>query len=232
MDPYVYTATVVSVYDGDTITCTVRCGFGVELIKQKIRLYGLNSPEVRGESREQGLVARDKLREKILGKDFFVWGTSLFIKEPGDKTFVSWHQDSTYWGLSSPDVVTAWVALSPATSRSGCMKMIPKSHKWGQLKHKDTFKNKNLLTRGQEITSEFDKSCSKLVRLKPGQMSLHNIGTVHASGPNLSNERRIGIAVRYIATHVKQKVFNKDSAWQAIKKSRRMRRTIYIIRNF
>ena len=72
MDPYVYTAIVDSVYDGDTITCTVRCGFGVELVKQKIRLYGLNTPEVRGESREQGLVARDKLREKILGKEIFL----------------------------------------------------------------------------------------------------------------------------------------------------------------
>ena len=72
MDPYVYTATVVSVYDGDTITCTVSCGFGVELVKQKIRLYGLNSPEVRGDTREQGLIARDKLREKILGKEIYL----------------------------------------------------------------------------------------------------------------------------------------------------------------
>ena len=72
MDPYIYTATVDKVYDGDTITCTIRCGFGVELVKQKIRLFGLNSPEVRGESREQGLIARDKLREKILGKEIYL----------------------------------------------------------------------------------------------------------------------------------------------------------------
>ena len=60
------------IYDGDTITCTVKCGFGVELVKQKIRLYGINCPEVRGESRELGLIARDKLREKILGKEIYL----------------------------------------------------------------------------------------------------------------------------------------------------------------
>ena len=68
MEPYIYSARVDRIYDGDTITCTINCGFGVHLLKQKIRLYGLNSPEVRGKEREQGLVARDKLREKIQGE--------------------------------------------------------------------------------------------------------------------------------------------------------------------
>ena len=68
MDVFVYSATVTSVYDADTITCDIDCGFGVVLKKQKIRLYGLNAPEVRGESRELGIISRDKLREKILNK--------------------------------------------------------------------------------------------------------------------------------------------------------------------
>ena len=69
MDIYVYKANVTSVYDGDTITCNIDCGFGVVLMKQKIRLYGLNAPEVRGDSKELGIVTRDKLREKILNKE-------------------------------------------------------------------------------------------------------------------------------------------------------------------
>ena len=68
MDVFVYSATVTSVYDADTITCDIDCGFGVVLKKQKIRLYGLNAPEVRGESRELGIISRDKLRERILNK--------------------------------------------------------------------------------------------------------------------------------------------------------------------
>ena len=72
MDVYTYKALVTSVYDGDTITCDIDCGFGVVLKKQKIRLYGLNAPEVRGESKESGIVTRDKLRERILNKDIYL----------------------------------------------------------------------------------------------------------------------------------------------------------------
>jgi micrococcal nuclease len=65
---YQYPALVVSVYDGDTITVNIDLGFGVELKKQKIRLYGINTPEVRGASKEQGIISRDYVRAKILHK--------------------------------------------------------------------------------------------------------------------------------------------------------------------
>jgi hypothetical protein len=74
--------------------------------------------------------------EDVLGPNIFVWGVSLFVKDAQSPSYVSWHQDSTYWGLSEPDVVTAWVALSAATRESGCMKMIPGSHKHEQTKAK------------------------------------------------------------------------------------------------
>ena len=66
---FYYNATVDSVYDGDTITCTIDCGFNMFMKKQKIRLLGINTPEIRGEEREQALLIRDKLRDKILGKN-------------------------------------------------------------------------------------------------------------------------------------------------------------------
>ncbi len=69
MDTFIYNAHVEKVYDGDTITCSIDCGFGVILKKQKIRLYGINTPEVRGDEKESGIVSRDILREKILDKD-------------------------------------------------------------------------------------------------------------------------------------------------------------------
>jgi len=65
---YVYKAYVRSVYDGDTITVDIDVGFGITLTSQKIRLRGIDTPEVRGESREAGLVSRDYLRNLIQGK--------------------------------------------------------------------------------------------------------------------------------------------------------------------
>lgn len=69
---YQYPALVVSVYDGDTITVNIDLGFGVELKKQKIRLYGINTPEVRGSSRDLGIISRDYVREKILNKNIML----------------------------------------------------------------------------------------------------------------------------------------------------------------
>ena len=149
----------------------------------------------------------------VLGPNVLVWGSSLFIKDPGQGTYVSWHQDSTYWGLSSPDVVTAWIALSPATEQSGCMKMMPGSHKLDQIPHRDTLDKKNLLTRGQEVTVDVNEDDGVLAELQTGQMSLHHVRLVHASDPNQSDHRRIGVAVRYIAPHVSQIHAEKDSAW-------------------
>jgi len=57
--------------------------------------------------------------EDVLGPDLFCWTTHLFIKEANSPRFVSWHQDAFYWGLSKDDVMTAWVALLPPTSRAG-----------------------------------------------------------------------------------------------------------------
>ena len=151
--------------------------------------------------------------EDVLGADIFLWGLSLFVKDAGDPGYVSWHQDSTYWGLDKPDVVTAWLALSPATRESGCMKMIPGSHKLEQLPHNYTLDAHNLLTRGQEIAVEVDDDQAEYLVLKPGEISLHNIRAAHASEPNRSGERRIGVAMRYIAPHVRQLKAERDSAW-------------------
>jgi len=149
--------------------------------------------------------------EDVLGPDILCWNTSFFIKEARDPGFVSWHQDATYWGLSSSDVATAWVAMSPANRVSGCMKFIAGTH-LNQVDHADTFNKDNLLTRGQEIAVEVNEADAVHVELKPGQASLHHVLLFHGSEPNQSDERRIGLAIRYIPTHLKQAVGQRDWA--------------------
>jgi len=141
--------------------------------------------------------------EDILGPDILCWNTSFFIKEARDPGFVSWHQDATYWGLDSSDVATAWVAMSPANKVSGCMKFVAGTHKQ-QVKHEDTFDQNNLLTRGQEIAVEVPEGEGVDVPLKAGEMSLHHVLLAHGSGPNTTEDRRIGLAIRYIPPHVRQ----------------------------
>ena len=149
--------------------------------------------------------------EDLYGPDLLCWSTNFFIKEARNPAFVSWHQDSTYWGLSKPDVVTAWVAFTEANEANGAMEYIPGSHKLDQVPHRDTFAKNNLLTRGQEIAVEVDQSKRRIITLRPGEMSLHHVRLVHGSPPNPSADRRIGLAVRYIPTSVAQ-IAGDDSA--------------------
>ena len=150
--------------------------------------------------------------EDILGPDLLCWQTSLFIKKAQDPGFVSWHQDGNYWGLSNHEVVTAWLALSPSTVESGCMKMMPGSHKWDGVEHEDTFDKDNLLTRGQAMKREIDESKAVDVIVGSGEISLHHVNIAHASAPNRSEDRRIGIAMRYVTPRVRQVTGVPDSA--------------------
>ena len=149
--------------------------------------------------------------EDLYGPNLLCWTTNFFIKEAHNPAFVSWHQDSTYWGLDKPDVVTAWVALTPSNKANGAMKFIPGSHTKDQIPHRDTFAKNNLLTRGQEVAVEVDESKAVAITLEPGEISLHHVRLVHGSPPNPSHDRRIGFAIRYIPTTVAQ-IAGEDSA--------------------
>lgn len=149
--------------------------------------------------------------EDVLGPDLLCWNSNFFIKEARNPAFVSWHQDSTYWGLSAPEVATAWVALTASTAANGAMAVIPGSHTLDQAPHRDTFHRHNLLTRGQEIAVAVDETKAVTLALKPGEVSLHHVRLVHGSPPNPSGDRRIGFAIRYIPTHLRQ-LEGEDSA--------------------
>jgi non-heme Fe2+,alpha-ketoglutarate-dependent halogenase len=160
------------------------------------------------------LVRKDRIVdaiEDLYGPNLLCWTTNFFIKEANTPAFVSWHQDSTYWGLDKPDVVTAWIALTPSNKSNGAMDFIPGTHTSEQAPHRDTFAKDNLLTRGQEIAVEVDARHAVTIELKPGEMSLHHVRLVHGSPPNPSGDRRIGFAIRYVPTTVAQ-VAGEDSA--------------------
>ena len=142
--------------------------------------------------------------EKILGPNILVYGVEFFIKEANTPGYVSMHQDLTYWGLGDTQkMVTAWLALSVANIKSGCMEFVAGSHKQAILPHEDTFAEDNLLSRGQEVQVEIDSDSRTAIELMPGQISLHHGMTIHGSGPNCSDDRRIGLVIRYMSTEVR-----------------------------
>ena len=148
--------------------------------------------------------------QSLIGENILICGTTLFIKNPNEKGFVSYHQDAKYIGLEPLNWVTAWVAITDSNEKNGCMRMWSGSHKDNLKEHDEKFNNGNLLTRGQTVKNVPKDETTPLI-LEAGQMSLHHPTVVHGSELNKSNDRRIGFVIQsYISTNVKQ-VLGKNS---------------------
>lgn len=151
--------------------------------------------------------------EGLLGPDIMIYAVEFFIKEPNTRQIVSMHQDLTYWGLGAVDgLVTAWLSLSPATPASGCMDFVRGSHKNTILPHEDTFGENNLLSRGQEVKVDVADADKVPIEIHPGQISLHHGLTIHGSGPNTTDDRRIAAVIRYCSPDINQQVADEDYA--------------------
>ena len=71
MELYNYKAKITDVYDGDTVTADVDLGFYMMQRKVKIRLYGIDTPELRAKEPHLRLAAqhaRDALRKIVLNQ--------------------------------------------------------------------------------------------------------------------------------------------------------------------
>jgi chlorinating enzyme len=140
--------------------------------------------------------------ESLIGPDLLLFAASVFAKPGGDGSYVSWHQDSAYFGLEPHEEVTAWVALTESTAANGALQVLPGTHNGPDLHHDETFEPNNLLLRGQRIRVE-DESKAVTIELRPGQFSLHHERMAHGSKANATDKRRIGFAFFYIPTHVR-----------------------------
>ena len=149
--------------------------------------------------------------KQLIGPDILLFDVTYIIKDAQSRSHVSWHQDLTYWGFSGEEQVSMWLALSPATEQSGCMRMAPGSHLAGRRNHQDTEDENNVLHRGQSVHGVAEETAA-LCPLKPGEASFHHGWTLHASMPNASEDRRIGLNVQYITPSMKQLVNPHETA--------------------
>jgi len=139
--------------------------------------------------------------EDLIGPNILLFRSSLFAKNAHDPGYVSWHQDSLYYGQVPSACVTAWVAFTPSHARNGCLRVIRASHLDGNRQHEERKTEHNLLARGHTVVDVNENDAVDL-ELRPGEFSVHHERTVHGSNPNDSDGRRIGLAFFYGPTHV------------------------------
>jgi non-heme Fe2+,alpha-ketoglutarate-dependent halogenase len=143
--------------------------------------------------------------EDLIGPDIMVFASKFWIKEGRAGTFVSWHQDSAYFGIEPVELASIWVGLTDSNVANGCVRAIPGTHKGPVLRHVERKGDGNLLARGQRL-EDIDESNAVDFELKAGQFSVHDVRLVHGSLPNESGAPRIGLAFFYIPPHVRSTV--------------------------
>jgi non-heme Fe2+,alpha-ketoglutarate-dependent halogenase len=141
--------------------------------------------------------------EDIIGPDILIHSSTFFSKKPNDQKFVSWHQDSITWGLSSPCLVSAWIALTDSTIENGCLRVLPATQN-RLFDHSKKPEKNNLLSTGLTVAAALDTEKALDIVLQAGEMSLHHANIIHCSQPNKSTGSRMGFAIRYVSPSVQQ----------------------------
>jgi len=93
--------------------------------------------------------------EDVIGPNSLCWDTIFWIKKAHTPSYVGWHQDLKYWGRYNGELVSVWLALSPANETSGRMSVLPGSHT-ELLERRETYDDDNMLARGQELTIDIE----------------------------------------------------------------------------
>jgi ectoine hydroxylase-related dioxygenase (phytanoyl-CoA dioxygenase family) len=140
--------------------------------------------------------------EDLMGPDIMLFGASIFAKGGKDRAYVSWHQDSAYFGLEPHEEITAWVAFTQTTAENGALQVLPRTHLGPDLVHEETYAADNMLARGQSLQIA-DESSAVTIELAPGEFSLHHERTAHGSKQNRTAAPRVRFAFFYIPTHVR-----------------------------
>ena len=139
--------------------------------------------------------------EDLWGPDLLLRNVAWRIKKPDGKVFAGWHQDTAAYGDELvPRHYLGVLALSQCDASSGCLRMIPGSHKGPVLRHEDYDDPTSILARGQQIVDHFDVDKAVDLELRPGEMGVFNPGIVHGSGTNTSGDARVMALITLIPT--------------------------------
>ncbi|MBB6729458.1 phytanoyl-CoA dioxygenase family protein [Cohnella zeiphila] len=112
---------------------------------------------------------------------------------------VPWHQDKSYWpDANSNPVITVWIPLVDANEVNGCLHIKPRTHKKQLLKwhiEKETGTGYTALSE-----SQLGKTRTVALPVPAGSAILFNDRCLHMSTPNLSDEVRWSVDLRYQPT--------------------------------
>ena len=169
------------------------------LVSPHIRYAGTGRPDIHDRFLDFcRLPALLDITEQLIGPDIILWGSRVFSKAARTGRETPWHQDGEYWPIRPLATVTAWVAIDPATTANGCLRLVAGSHRPRTLMRHVSLAGRGAALDKEIAEGEFDDADVVTVPLDPGQMVLFDVYTAHGATANRSDSRRAGLAIRYM----------------------------------
>ncbi len=169
------------------------------LVSPHIRYAGTTRPDIHDRFLEFcRLPALLDVTEQLIGPDIILWGSRVFSKAARTGRPTPWHQDGEYWPIRPLATVTAWIAIDPATTANGCLRLVAGSHRERRLMRHVSLTGQGAALDKEIAQGEFDEADVVTVPLEPGQMVLFDVYTAHGASANRSGSRRAGFAIRYM----------------------------------
>ncbi len=139
--------------------------------------------------------------ENLIGPDILCWSTAFFAKSANSTGYVGYHQDAAI-NFVEPhdDIIHLWLALKPTTKENGCLRVLPRSHLGVVLPLSPSDDGENMLLEGTQAMLEAKEVEFVDLLLGAGEASLHHHRMVHGSGPNRSDDQRLGVSITYMPT--------------------------------
>lgn len=166
--------------------------------------------------------------EQVIGPNIAIWNSSFFAKPAKIGTRTPWHQDGEYWPIRPLATCSVWIAVDDADETNGCLQFIPGSHRNRQLSAHHVNNAKGLALPLELDEEVFDESQAVNVVLESGQISLHDVYLMHASDPNLSEQPRRGMTLRFMPT---SSVYRRDLEQQASGRLN-LERSLFLLRGY
>jgi ectoine hydroxylase-related dioxygenase (phytanoyl-CoA dioxygenase family) len=132
--------------------------------------------------------------ENLLGPDLIYYTDQLFVKGAYNGSAVPWHQDSAYWPVDPPKLLSCWMALDDATVENGCVRVIPGTHRRAipHTHFKEGPQSLGLLQHEVDLSKEIP------VEIPAGGAMFHHSLLIHRSEANRSAKGRRGLVSIYL----------------------------------
>jgi phytanoyl-CoA hydroxylase len=132
----------------------------------------------------------------LVGEQIYSVSTNVFNKPPGVDGRHPFHQDLRYFRIRPADaIIGTWTAIYPATRASGCLAVLPGTHKGLLHDHGDP--DWEFVNKGFYAIDDVDVDARVHVELEPGDTLLFHPLLIHGSGHNRSKHFRRAISAHF-----------------------------------